>query len=51
MTFDERDGQTQFTSRILHQSREDRDAHLKTGMEAGWAETLDRLEEHLGTMA
>jgi uncharacterized protein YndB with AHSA1/START domain len=47
MTFEERDGQTLFTRRILHLSREDRDLHLSTGMEKGWAETFDRLDELL----
>ena len=51
MTFEERDGQTLFTSRILHLSPEDRDIHLNTGMEKGWAETFDRLEEYLESMA
>ena len=32
---------------ILHLSREDRDLHLSTGMEKGWAETFDRLDELL----
>jgi uncharacterized protein YndB with AHSA1/START domain len=49
LTFEQRDGQTLFTSRILHQSREDRDIHLQTGMEKGWAETFDRLDEHLAS--
>ena len=47
MTFEERDGQTLFTRRILHLSREDRDLHVSTGMEKGWAETFDRLDELL----
>jgi uncharacterized protein YndB with AHSA1/START domain len=47
MTFEERDGETLFVSRILHQSREDRDIHLQTGMEKGWAETFERLDELL----
>jgi PhnB protein len=50
VTFVERDGKTTLTSTILHGSIEDRDAHLKSGMEHGAAETLDRLEEHLPTM-
>ena len=49
LTFERRDGQTLFTSRILHRSREDRDIHLATGMEKGWAETFDRLDEHLAS--
>lgn len=50
VAFVERDGKTTLTSTILHGSREDRDAHLKSGMERGAAETLNRLEEHLQTM-
>jgi uncharacterized protein YndB with AHSA1/START domain len=47
LTFEQRDGHTLFTSRILHSSREDRDIQLSTGMERGWAEIFDHLEEHL----
>lgn len=49
--FAEHDGMTTMTSTILHQSRENRDRHLNTGMESGAAETLDRLAEHLATMS
>ena len=51
MTLEERDGETTMTSRILYQSVEHRDGHVNSGMEAGAAETLDRLAEHLGAMA
>jgi uncharacterized protein YndB with AHSA1/START domain len=51
LTFDERDGKTTITSTSLYQSVEDRDAHIRSGMEAGMVETLDRLAEHLQTMA
>ena len=50
VTFDERDGKTTLTSRVVHQSRQDRDGHLNAGVEKGAAETLDRLAEHLETM-
>jgi uncharacterized protein YndB with AHSA1/START domain len=44
-------GMTTLTVTVLHQSRENRDAHLKSGVEAGAAETLDRLAALLATMA
>ena len=50
LTFEERDGQTTLTSTSVFQSMEDRDGMLQSGMEAGAAETLDRLAEYLGTM-
>ncbi|MGI9076899.1 MAG: SRPBCC domain-containing protein [Gemmatimonadaceae bacterium] len=50
-TLEERDGRTTLTSRIPYQSVESRDGHVNSGMEAGAAETFDRLAEHLGAMA
>jgi len=50
VTFVERDGKTTLTSTVQHQSLEDRDGHLKSGLERGAAETLDRLEQHLRSM-
>jgi uncharacterized protein YndB with AHSA1/START domain len=50
-TYDERDGKTTLTSRIVYQSQADRDAHLQSGMEAGMRETFDRLAEILPTLA
>jgi uncharacterized protein YndB with AHSA1/START domain len=47
----EHDGMTILTSTVLHASKADRDAHLATGMEKGAGTTLDRLAEHLATMA
>ena len=49
--FAEHDGMTTLTSTILHQSKADRDAHIATGMEAGAAETLDRLAALVAQMA
>jgi uncharacterized protein YndB with AHSA1/START domain len=49
--FAEHDGMTILTSTIVYRSIEDRDAHLAVGMERGAGETLDRLAEHLTTMA
>lgn len=51
VTFVERDGMTRLTSTILYGSAEDRDTHLNSGVEKGAAQTLDRLEQHLRTMA
>ncbi|XXT21763.1 SRPBCC family protein [Sorangium sp. So ce429] len=50
-TYDERDGKTMLTSRIVYQSQADRDAHLQSGMEAGMRETFERLEELLPTLS
>lgn len=50
-TFTEQNGQTTLTSLLRYRSKEDRDAHVASGMEVGMRKTLDRLEEHLATMA
>jgi uncharacterized protein YndB with AHSA1/START domain len=46
-TFEERDGKTTVTSRILHTSVQNRDGHLGSGMERGANECLNRLVEYL----
>ena len=51
VTFDERDGKTTVTSRLLYESVEDRDGHLQSGMESGMRESIDRLGELLTTLA
>jgi len=51
LTLDEQDGKTTLTSTSLYQSMADRDGHLNSGMEAGSRETLERLAEHLATLA
>lgn len=51
VTFVEQAGKTTLTSTVLHGSREDRDAHLNSGVESGAAETLDRLAQHLAMMS
>ncbi len=51
LTFVEEGGRTTLTSTMRFDSVEDRDGMLRSGMEAGAAETLDRLAEHLETMA
>jgi uncharacterized protein YndB with AHSA1/START domain len=47
LTFEERDGKTTITATSLFDSVEDRDGMLQSGMEAGAAETYDRLDEYL----
>jgi uncharacterized protein YndB with AHSA1/START domain len=44
VTFAEEDGRTTLTVLIEHASKEVRDAHLGSGMEAGMQEALDLLE-------
>jgi uncharacterized protein YndB with AHSA1/START domain len=51
LTLVERDGQTTLTTRSVFETREDRDGMLQSGMEAGAAETWDRLAEYLGSMS
>lgn len=48
--FEEIKGGTQLTHTIRHQSRQARDGHLQAGMEAGAAQTLRNLDEHLARM-
>ncbi|HET7319429.1 MAG TPA: SRPBCC domain-containing protein [Nitrospirota bacterium] len=43
-------GKTQWTARSVFQTVEDRDAMLKSGMEEGVYETMDRLAELLGKL-
>ena len=47
LTFEEQDGKTLLTDHARFDSVEDRDGMLQSGMEAGAAESLDRLEELL----
>jgi uncharacterized protein YndB with AHSA1/START domain len=49
ITFEEHDGITTMTNRVLHPTKEARDGHLNSGMEAGASETFDRLEELLAS--
>jgi uncharacterized protein YndB with AHSA1/START domain len=51
LTLEEQNGKTTMTVRILHQSKEARDGHLQSGMEAGAAQSYDRLAELLRTLA
>ena len=45
LTFSELDGRTILTILIQHASKEDRDGHLNSGLEAGMPEAMDLLEE------
>ena len=51
VTLEEHDGKTKLTATALFETVEDRDGMLNSGMEAGAAESYDRLEELLETMA
>jgi uncharacterized protein YndB with AHSA1/START domain len=44
-TFTETDGRTTLEILVQHQTREHRDAHVESGMEAGLQDALDLLEE------
>lgn len=44
-TFTENDGTTTLSVTVLHSSKENRDGHLNSGMEAGMQIVLDRLED------
>jgi len=49
VTFDAHDGMTRLMIRALFDSVPLRDAMVNMGMEDGWSESLDRLEELLGS--
>lgn len=44
-TLTEQDGTTTLTVTVLHSSKENRDGHLNSGMEAGMQVVMDRLED------
>ncbi len=44
-TLTEEDGTTTLTVTVLHSSKQNRDGHLNSGMEAGMQLVLDRLED------
>jgi uncharacterized protein YndB with AHSA1/START domain len=45
VTFDEVDGRTTLAILVQHSSKEHRDAHIESGMEAGLQDALDLLEQ------
>ena len=50
-TFAESGGRTTLTTTILHNSKENRDGHLNSGIEKGVEPAYDRLAEVVATMA
>jgi uncharacterized protein YndB with AHSA1/START domain len=44
-TFTEVDGRTTLTLLVQHTTKEHRDGHINSGMEAGMQESMDRLEQ------
>jgi uncharacterized protein YndB with AHSA1/START domain len=50
-TFTEQDGRTTLSLLVQHQSKENRDAHVKSGMEAGLQESMSHLEEVARSLA
>jgi uncharacterized protein YndB with AHSA1/START domain len=51
MNFEDLDGGTRITGTSIFDSVEDRDGMIQSGMEQGAAESYDRLDEYLRTMA
>jgi len=45
ITFTEQDGRTTLTILVQHESKEHRDGHVESGMEAGMQESMNHLEE------
>jgi uncharacterized protein YndB with AHSA1/START domain len=45
LTFTEVDGRTTLTILVDHTSKEHRDAHINSGMEAGMQDAMDLLEQ------
>lgn len=45
LTLTEGDGRTTLRLLVQHTSKEDRDAHVNSGMEGGMQESMDRLEQ------
>lgn len=50
ITLEERDGKTLMTDLSIFQSVEDRDGMIASGMEAGAAESMNRLDALLKTL-
>ena len=43
LTFEDEGGKTRYTARVLHWTREDREAHEKMGFHQGWAICAEQL--------
>ena len=50
-TFEEKDGRTTLSLHVRHQSKENRDAHINSGMEGGMQESLAKLEQVARSLA
>ena len=50
LTLTEADGRTTLTLLVEHTSKDARDAHIDSGMEAGMQEAMDLLEEVAGSL-
>jgi uncharacterized protein YndB with AHSA1/START domain len=50
VSFEERDGKTHVTNRVVYASKADRDGHLGAGMEGGMNETFERFDELLASL-
>lgn len=48
-TYAESDGVTTLTTLVTHQSKQNRDGHIQSGMEAGMQETHNRLDDLLAS--
>jgi uncharacterized protein YndB with AHSA1/START domain len=44
LTFEDLDGKTKYTARVLHWTVADREAHEKMGFQQGWGVATDQLE-------
>lgn len=51
VTFEQEGNGTKLTAVHLHGSKEARDGHLRSGMESGLTETMDRLAEAVASIA
>lgn len=50
-TFEDLDGKTRLTTRMVFPSREAMEAMVSSGMEDGWTESVDRLEQLLASLS
>jgi len=50
-TFTERDGRTTLEILVQHENKEDRDAHINSGMESGMQESMNSLEDVARSLA
>ena len=51
MTFEEKDGRTTLSILVQHQSVQNRDGHISSGMEGGMQESLTKLEQVAQSLA